>query len=260
MDTAPITPLPRCPIAARGLTLRSTCEGCSGRPPNGQITLDRGDILARGGTPAESVFAITEGWVRESLIDADGRRTTTRFVGPGHIVGSDALAYGVHHATLDALQPARVCVVLARNIALALVERPRLGMALAQALADDLEAIRIRVARSAQSARDRVLSILRELLATTPPGAWGTLPASRSDLAEALGLTLETVSRQVQQLHREGFIDVHGRHVRLLPEPQAGGAATREHASDPPAIASSALPRQGDLPCHADDTPSPAKS
>ena len=257
MSNAPITTLPRCPIAARGLTLRSTCEGCSGRPPNGQIVLERGDVLARGGTPAENIFAITEGWVRESMIDAEGRRTTTRFVGPGHIVGSDALAYGVHHATLDALQRARVCVVLARNVALALTERPRLGMALAQALADDLEAVRIRVARSAQSAHDRVLSIIRELLATTPPGAWGVLPASRSDLAEALGLTLETVSRQVQQLHREGFIDVHGRHVRLMPEPRTGATTAHERASAPPAAEASTLPRQGAFPLPAGRAPTP---
>ena len=151
--------------------------------------------------------------------NSKGGRTTTRFVGPGHLVGADALSYGVHHTSLDVVQPARVCTAFARNIGLALSERPRLGMALARSFTGDLEAIRLRVARSAQCAHDAVLSILRELLAATPEGAWGVLPVSRSDLAEALGLTLETVSRQVQQLRREGLIDVHGRHVRLLPPP-----------------------------------------
>ena len=219
-----IEPSTPCPLLARGLVLRPLCEGCSGRPATGQLVMERGDVLARHGEPAEHVFAVVEGWVRESIVGADGRRTTTRFVGPGNILASEALANGTHRVSLDALHAARVCRAPARHVALAMTSRPRLAMALTDALTDDLEALRERIVRSTLPARERVLCMLGELLGDTPNGVWCTLPATREDMADALGLTLETVSRQVQELHREGVIEVHGRKVRRPAGPPSEGA------------------------------------
>ena len=206
----------RCPLVARGLTLRAVCYSCTGRPPAGQVTLNRGDILARAGEPAQHIFAVVEGWVRESIMDDEGRRTTTRFVGPGQVLGSEAMTSGEQRTTLDALQASRVCRVPVGQVMDSIAERPALGMAFTRALTDDMEALRVRIVRSTRSARERVLAMVVELLGPIPPGTWGQLPATREDMAEALGLTLETVSRQVQELHRAGVIEVDGRRMRLL--------------------------------------------
>lgn len=216
MPTPPTPGPATCPLVRRGLTLRSACETCTGVPAQGQLTLARGDILAKPGDTADHVFAVCDGWIRESVPTRNGDFTTTRFVGPGDLVGTDAIAFGKHKTRLDALQPSRVCSVLVRNVALALSERPRLGFAMAAVLSEDLAALRKRIARSTMSAHDRVECIVLEFLQTTTPGSWTALPASREELAEALGLTIETVSRQIQQLQREGVIEVHGRHVRRV--------------------------------------------
>lgn len=207
---------PRCPLVARGLTLRSACDECGGRPANGQVTMGRGDILARAGEPAQHVFAVVDGWVRESILGEDGKRTTTRFVGPGQVLGTEALTGGEQRTTVDALQPARVCRVPVAQVMSSLTEKPALGAAMARALTDDLEALRVRVVRSTLSAKERVLEMIVELLGETPVGTWARLPVTREDMAEALGLTIETVSRQVQELHRAGVIEVRGRRMRLL--------------------------------------------
>ena len=207
----------RCPLPARGLALRAVCHTCSGRPASGQVTLERGDILARAGEPARYIYAVVEGWVRESILDDEGRRTTTRFVGPGHILGSEAMTSGEQCTTLDALQPARVCRVASSQVMDAIADQPALWMAFTRALTDDMEALRVRIVRSTLTARERVLALIVELLGPIAPGTWGHLPATREDMAEALGLTLETVSRQVQELHRAGILEVEGRRVRRVP-------------------------------------------
>ena len=45
------------------------------------------------------------------------------------------------------------------------------------------------------------------------------LPMSRRDIANYLGLVIETVSRSFTRLQEEGVIEVHGRQVRVLDPP-----------------------------------------
>ncbi|MBL8786178.1 MAG: helix-turn-helix domain-containing protein, partial [Deltaproteobacteria bacterium] len=47
------------------------------------------------------------------------------------------------------------------------------------------------------------------------PLAWVRLPATREQLGEVLGLTLETVSRAVQRLVARGHLELRGRDLRL---------------------------------------------
>jgi CRP/FNR family transcriptional regulator len=52
------------------------------------------------------------------------------------------------------------------------------------------------------------------------------LPMSRADLANHLGLALETTSRVLSQLAADGLIEVHGKHVRIIQVEQLASRAT----------------------------------
>ena len=60
--------------------------------------------------------------------------------------------------------------------------------------------------------RDRL-----QLIGEVPAGTWVTLPLTRKELGELLGLALATVSRTIQRLARAGLLEVRGRRVRVPP-------------------------------------------
>lgn len=218
----PTAPEPdHCPVAERGVHLRSACLACQGTPSNGQRQLARGDVLFMQGDPADRVYAVSAGWLREYVLTPDGRHGGARIVRAGQIIGLEALSAApgaVYGVTVDALRPAAVCAVPAGNVRSWLRVRPDDAIALATATAEDLADVRRQMLTNATlPAEERVLALVRELVGPTAlPDAWARLPATREQLGEVLGLTLETVSRMMQRLAHKGVIEVRGSHVRLL--------------------------------------------
>jgi len=67
-----------------------------------------------------------------------------------------------------------------------------------------------------RSATERLASFLLDLTERLGGASEFDLPMSRQDIADYLGLTIETVSRTLTQLQVQGFIQLHGcRHIRL---------------------------------------------
>jgi len=218
-----------CPVSLRGVHLRAACLACQGHPSNGQRQLARGDVLFMQGDPAERVYAVSSGWLREYVLTPDGRHGGARIVRAGQIVGLEALSTGVkatYGVTVDALRPAAVCALSAASVRSWLRVRPDDALALATATAEDLADVRRQMLTNATlPAEDRVLALVRELIGPEPGEGWARLPATREQLGEVLGLTLETVSRMMQRLAHKGVLEVRGSHVRLLPAPEDLGLA-----------------------------------
>ncbi|MFO0749704.1 MAG: Crp/Fnr family transcriptional regulator [Myxococcota bacterium] len=212
-----------CPVAAH-VALREACLECQGRPSTGQRQLERGDVVVRQGDVARHLFAVVSGWLRESVYDDEGRALSARMVGPGHVLGTSALARAGtlavtprYAATIDVLTPARVCFVTADHTGQWLARHPPHAVDLVVAMAKELDAGHRDLALHAQPAEERVLALVRELVASAPdPSAWYRLPATREQLGEVLGLTLETVSRMLHRLARRGVLEIRGREVRLI--------------------------------------------
>ncbi|MCC6620828.1 MAG: Crp/Fnr family transcriptional regulator [Deltaproteobacteria bacterium] len=219
-----IPAFPSCPVGTQ-VALREACIGCTGRPATGQRQLERGNVLVMQGDPARHLFAVVHGWVRESVHDADGRALSARIVGPGRVLGLSALGAGeraTHTATIEVLSPARVCIIPAERAATWFASEPRHAMDLALHAARALDDFRREMTLRAEPARERVLALIRELATQmrVGPEAWFRLPATREQIGEVLGLTLETVSRMLNRLARDGVIALRGREVRFISKPE----------------------------------------
>jgi len=220
----PISSTFTCPVAAK-VALRPACVGCNGRPDSNQHRLDRGDVLVRQSDPARHVFAIVSGWLREGAYDADGHTTSARLIGPGQVLGLASLTGGAdaapprHLATITVLTPTRVCIIAANDARAWLSVRPEEAFGLALMAVGELDAMRHEMSLRALPAELRVLALVEDFVAADggDAGRWTRLPATREQLGEVLGLTLETVSRMLQRLARRGVIEVRGRDVRLVP-------------------------------------------
>jgi len=191
-----------------------------------RIRLPAGRNLFDEGDPAESLFTLTEGMIKLFKMLPDGRRQITGFLVPGDFLG---LAYFRSYAySAEAVTDALLCR-FPRDRFMALLERhPALEKELLSRASSELAAAQEQMLLlGRKSARERVASFLlglarRQGAGVTKPVA---LPMSRWDIADYLGLTVETVSREIQAAKAAGVIAMPDRHHFLVVDPQRLAAA-----------------------------------
>lgn len=176
-------------------------------------------IVYREGMPAESVFIITSGTVKAFRDLQSGRRRISAFLFPDDLFGlSEAGRYVNSIQTIGAVTASRITVA---DLMIALEQDSELELAfLCKAVHELREAQRhaIIVGRRHAAGRVAMLIHLLERHASHPAGLAGVpIPMSRSDIANYLGLSLETVVRAARLLERQGIVDFIGRNrVRIL--------------------------------------------
>lgn len=165
--------------------------------------------------PAGYVYKVVKGAVRTHTLLDDGRRQIGAFYLPGDIFGlelgashrfsaeaiSDTVVLAIKRSTLTAL--AQSDAVVARE----------LWLMTAREL-DHVQDQMILLGRS--SAKERVASFLIEMADRSKDRNEIDLPMSRQDIADYLGLTIETVSRTFSSMERKALIELPtSRKVRL---------------------------------------------
>jgi CRP/FNR family transcriptional regulator len=161
--------------------------------------------------PAEYVYTITTGTVKVYKLLGDGRRQITGFLFVGDFLGlthNEAYAYSA-----EALVPTRLCRFPRRRLEALLGEIPHLEQRLLAMASHELAAAQDQMMLlGRKSARERVVSFILMLSNSAMrhgrPGNPVFLPMSRSDIADYLGLTTETVSRTVTLLKKQELIEL----------------------------------------------------
>jgi CRP-like cAMP-binding protein len=156
--------------------------------------------------PADYLYKLVAGTVRTYTILSDGRRQIGGFYLPGDVFG---LEFGDEHTqSAEAMTDAKV-LVLKRSALTALAERDT-GVAheLYTLTARELRRVQNRIPLLIKSAHERVASFLLEMAERALRGDAIELPMSRQDIADYLGLTIETVSRTFTALESIAAIGV----------------------------------------------------
>jgi CRP/FNR family transcriptional regulator, nitrogen fixation regulation protein len=150
------------------------------------------------GEPAEYVYKVSKGAVRTYKILCDGRRQIGGFYLPGDIVG---LEIGKEHQfSAEAINDVTVLVVR-RSAIVSLAERDcDAARALWSFTGCQLNRVQEHLLLLVKTAQQRVASFLLEMSARLADTDTIELPMSRQDIADYLGLTIETVSRTMTQL------------------------------------------------------------
>lgn len=174
-----------------------------------RLSLRAGEPLVREGDPADYVFNITSGSVRIYKLLPDGRRQITGFLFAGDFVG---LATGQDYAfSAEAIEDATVCRFRKSEYRTLIRERPALEAALLERATHELAASQNQMLLlGRKTARERIASFLLDLPERDPirpPVADQVhLPMTRAEIADYLGLTIETVSRELTKLKTSGLI------------------------------------------------------
>ena len=161
------------------------------------------------GEPAHSLFNVTRGTLRVSKMLVDGRRQITGFLGPGDFLGlafNDTYAY-----TAEAVTATRLCRFPRTKLEALLEEFPALEKRLLGVASNELAAAQDQMLLlGRKSAAEKVASFLLLLADRAKrqgrPANSVELPMTRTDIADYLGLTMETVSRTFSRFETEGAI------------------------------------------------------
>ena len=156
---------------------------------------------------ADSFYQVVSGAVRVCKLVSDGRRQITAFYLPGEIFGLDG-----EETHLFSAEAITECMLLAvgRNAFLsAAVRQPSLAaqvwnLTLAQLSRAQTHMLLL----GRKNAQERIVAFLFEMEERLNRDGEVDLAMSRQDIADYLGLTIETVSRTLTQLERSGLIAI----------------------------------------------------
>jgi CRP/FNR family transcriptional regulator len=166
----------------------------------------KGETFIEEGDSASDFFNVTRGTVKLYKLMPDGRQQVTGFAGPGHFLG---LAVSSTYAfSAEAIEQTRVCRFSRPKLRELLHDFPALEERLLQTACNELVAAQEQMLLlGRKTARERVASFLIARLESTipcrPPTDTIDLPMTRSEIADYLGLTIETVSRTLSKFKAE---------------------------------------------------------
>jgi CRP/FNR family transcriptional regulator, nitrogen fixation regulation protein len=168
------------------------------------MRFDPNEEIFGEGELAEYVYKVTKGAVRTYKILCDGRRQIGGFYLPGDIFG---LEVGKEHQfSAEAINDVAVLVVR-RSVIVSLAERDcDTARELWSYTGRELNRVQEHLSLLVKTAQQRVASFLLEMSARLAATDAIELPMSRQDIADYLGLTIETVSRTMTQLVSEQAI------------------------------------------------------
>jgi CRP/FNR family transcriptional regulator, nitrogen fixation regulation protein len=160
--------------------------------------------IYRESSPATYLYKVISGTVRTFKTMSNGRRQIRAFYLPGDIFGVET---GPEHAfCAEAITDAKV-LVIERKAVVALAARDHdVAHQLWSLTSRELKHARNHVLLLIQSAQERVAGFLLEMADRVPAGDEIELPMPRQDIADYLGLTIETVSRMMTHLEKGAAI------------------------------------------------------
>jgi CRP-like cAMP-binding protein len=156
--------------------------------------------------PAEYLYKIVSGTVRTYRILNDGRRQIGSFYLPGDVFGLEV--GDVHTFSAEAITDCKV-MVIKRSALVALAARDNeVARQLWTMTAGELHRAQNHMMLLIKTAQERVAGFLLEMAKRSATVTEIELPMSRQDIADYLGLTIETVSRTLTQLENSATIVV----------------------------------------------------
>jgi len=174
--------------------------------------------------PAEYIYQVAEGAVRSHKLLSDGRRQIGAFHLPGDIFGLENGDF--HRFTAEAIVDTTVRLVRRQSLERVAKTDPAMVRSLLAMTTDSLQHVENHMLLlGRKTSRERVAAFLLEMNGRVTSGDIIALPMNRRDIADYLGLTLETVSRVLSEFQRKGYLKVAGPFSREILVVNPGGLA-----------------------------------
>ncbi len=182
--------------------------------------LQKADHVYHAGDAFKAVYAIRSGAVKTINITQDGTEQITGFYLPGEIIGMDGLANNTHTNAAIALETSAVCEIPFDRLEELSTQLPSLQRRFFQLMSKEItNEQQLITLLSKNSAEERISALLLSISIRNHSRGLSAnefyLPMSRSDMGNYLGLTIETVSRVLGRLSKQGVITLDKKHVKI---------------------------------------------
>ncbi len=198
---------------------------------------EAGRPVVWAGDQMDFVASVVTGIATLSQTLEDGRTQMVGLLLPSDFLGRPGRAMAPYDVTANS--DLTLCCFRRKPFEKLMSETPHIGQRLLEMTLDELDAAREwMLILGRKTAREKIASLLtiiaqREaaLRQTAPKdGSSFDLPLTRESMADYLGLTLETVSRQISALKRDGVITLEGKRRIIVPDFEALIAETGDDA------------------------------
>ena len=180
----------------------------------------RDETVFDEGQAAGRVYQLVSGCARTCRLLRDGRRQVEDFHFPGDLFGLESGV--VHRVSAQTLGEAIVRVTSRAALAALAAERGDVARRLLDLTTDNLRRSQDHVRMlGRRAACERVAALLLDLAERTGAQVLLDVPMTRQDMADYLGLTIETVSRTFTQLQQDGLIALPATRKVLLRDREA---------------------------------------
>ncbi|MEZ5732606.1 MAG: Crp/Fnr family transcriptional regulator [Paracoccaceae bacterium] len=188
-------------------------------------SFEAGQVLVWSGDRMDFVASVVSGVATLTQVLEDGRTQTVGLLFPSDFVGRPGRERAPYNviATTDLL----MCCFRKKPFEDLMARTPHIGERLLEMTLDELDAARQwMLLLGRKTAREKIASLLvivaqrdASLHLSAPKGKVSfDLPLTREAMADYLGLTLETVSRQISSLKRDGLIALEGKRHITVPD------------------------------------------
>lgn len=183
--------------------------------------IKKGEALYRAGDAFKNLYAVRAGSFKKLTLLPDGREQVTGFYLSGEPLGLDGISNGQCASDAIALEDSSVCVMPFELLELLSREVRAVQHHVYRLLsAEVVRESSLMLLLGTMTADERVASFLLDLSRRFQMRAYSptqfVLRMTREEIGSFLGIKLETVSRSLSRLQKEGLIEVNGRNVRIL--------------------------------------------
>ncbi len=206
---------------------------------DGEVALDRGDVLIEEGECHERLYTVLDGVLIRSRSLDDGRRQIVNFMFPGDLIGLQGAFDEPSSHTIEALVEARLCRFRKDAFFELVAKHPTLGYDITWLAAKEETALEGHIVSLGQrNARERVTYLAVWLLDRAQSTCLAdeqnivSLPITQAQIADMLGLSLVHTNRTLRQLQREGLVEWKSREIHVPDLAKAAEFAQFDRSKD----------------------------
>ncbi|WP_223670853.1 fumarate/nitrate reduction transcriptional regulator Fnr [Kangiella shandongensis] len=183
--------------------------------------LKKGEMMFHAGDEFKAIYAVRSGCIKSYTISESGEEQITGFHLPGEIIGLDAINRQKHPSMAKAIETSSVCTIPFAKLEMLSGEIPGLRQQLLRVMSreihDDQELLLL---LSKKSADERLAAFLMNMSSRFASRGLSktcfNLTMTRSDIANYLGLAVETVSRLFSKLQQKSLISVKEKEITIV--------------------------------------------
>lgn len=182
--------------------------------------LQKRDLVFHSGDSSKFLYAVRSGSLKSYTLDSQGGEQIIDFHLPGDLIGFDGLIDGHYRSYTQALETTMLCEIPIQSLDQLSAELPGLRKQLLRVVSSELYSSKELMGNlNHHSAQQRLAHFFVMLSSRFQRRGLSSrefrLSMTRADIGNYLGLSVETISRLLTQLQRDGLLRVQNKLVAI---------------------------------------------